>query len=229
MNTQSKIFVLYKLHQSVVDAACIVILMLSLAACNGSGGEVAAERVADFDKEVYSHQFWSQLSPEVEPRNEFKELTPEYTEIVETDQYSCSDEIYSMTDTPKEFVAINPDESVMWLGNLIQGDSHLQPGSLEELSIRERAPLNISISLLRADNFRIVEEPSLLTVNSAIGELIQNAVDAGIRLALVRWFEFRGRGQQISFKRGRAVCTTKRCGWVILAAPPAGEELKLQI
>jgi hypothetical protein len=189
MNTQSRIFVLYKLHQSAVDAACIATLMLSLAACNGGGGDATAERVADFDKEVYSHQFWSQLSPEVEPRDEFKELSPEYTEIVETDRYSCSDEIYSMTDTPKEFVAINPDESIMWLGNLIQGDSHLQPGSLEELSIRERAPLNISISLLRADNFRIVEQPSLLTVNSAIGELIQNAVEAGHEASTDVYFE----------------------------------------
>ncbi len=57
-----------------------------------------------------------------------------------------------MTETPKEFVAIDPDTSVMWLGNLIQGRSHLKVGSLEELSIHERAPLTISINLLNSDN-----------------------------------------------------------------------------
>lgn len=189
MNTMSKIHLLYKLHENMLETICIVSLVLNLAACNSGGGEATTERIADFDKEVYSHQFWSQLSPEAETRNEYKGLSETYTEIVDTDEYSCTDEMYSMTDTPKEFVAINPDESIMWLGNLIQGDSHLQLGSLEELSIRERSVMSISINLLRSDNFRIVEAPSLTSVNSAIGELVQNAVEAGHEASTDVYFE----------------------------------------
>lgn len=189
MSTMSKIHLLYKLHENMLETICIVSLVLNLAACNSGDGEATADRIADFDKEVYSHQFWPQLSPEAETRNEYKGLSETYMEIVDTDEYSCTDEMYSMTDTPKEFVAINPDESIMWLGNLIQGDSHLQLGSLEELSIRERSVMSISISLLRSDNFRIVEAPSLTSVNSAIGELVQNAVEAGHEASTDVYFE----------------------------------------
>ncbi len=172
----------------VITSACMAALLMNLAACNSGGGEPTA---ADFDGEVYSHKFWSDLSPQKPSDNQYVGTSERKTEIVGTDEYSCTYDNYSMTDTPKEFVAINPDASVMWLGNLIQGDSHLQVGSLAELSIRDRANLNISINLLRSDNFRIVENPSLITVNAAIGELVENAVLAGHEASTDVYFDYK--------------------------------------
>ena len=182
MATKTRTTSLLPNHHKLMYSIFVVSMQLNLLACSGDGegtGQVIEEAAADFDSEVYSHKFWSQLSPLTESSNESLGVSDPFTEIVGVEKYSCSNDSYSLTETPKEFVSIDPDASVMWLGNLIQGGSHLQVGSLQELSIRERAPLNISIDLLRGDNYRIVEDPSLVSVNSAIGELIENAVAAG--------------------------------------------------
>ncbi len=178
------------MHQKLIGPACAGSLLLSLLACDGASVDNEAEvNTADFDREVYGLQAWSEISPLMEERKESNGFSAAFSEVVGTDEYSCINENFSMTRTPREFVAIDPDNSIMWLGNLIQGSSHLQVGSLQELSIRERAPLNISINLLRSDNTRSIENPSLTSVNSAIGELIENAVAAGHEASTNVFFE----------------------------------------
>ena len=162
-------------------------LTLALIGCGGGGGggdgsgAGTSKAPADINSVVYSHKSWEELSPPQEPAKEFVGTSEPFTEIIDIDEYSCTNDKYSLTENPEEFITIQPDASVVWLGNLIQGRSHLQVGSLEELSIRERAPMEISIDLLRNDNYRHIEQPSLATVNSAIGELVENAVHAGHR------------------------------------------------
>ena len=64
-----------------------------------------------------------------------------FTEVVGADEYKCTNDVYAMTETPRELVAIEPDAPIMWLDKLIQGNSHMQVGSLEQVSMRERAPV----------------------------------------------------------------------------------------
>lgn len=180
-------------HQ-ILSSTILLALALNLAACNGGGGEqntVVSPASADFDSEVYNHKFWSDLSPEQQSKNEPTGLLKETFDIDGIEKYRCTNEQYSMTETPKEFVAIDPDTSVMWLGNLIQGRSHLKVGSLEELSIHQRAPLTLSINLLNGDNYRVIEKPSLSTVQSAIGDLVDKAVSAGHEASSIVHFESR--------------------------------------
>ena len=156
----------------------------ALTACGGGGGgtvtPVNSVPSADFDAEVFGHQSWSALSP-VQQRENMPTgvMKGPFAEIVGTSEYNCTSDEYSLTDSPKELIAIDPDVPIMWLGNLIQGDSHLKVGSLAELSIDERAPININIDLLIGDNSRRVTKPSLTTVNAAIGDLVANAVAVG--------------------------------------------------
>ena len=162
-----------------------LLLSSAVAACIGCAapGDVDDDspnvNTAGFSSEVYSHQEWNELSPETEDKDEHQGTSEAFSEVVGIDKYSCTNDNYSLTRNPKEFVAIQPDASIVWLGNLIQGKSHLEVGSLQELSIRKRAPMNVSIDLLRGDNSRRVEEPSLTSSNRAIGELIDSAIDAG--------------------------------------------------
>lgn len=82
----------------------------------------------------------------------------------------------SITRTPEKIVTYSPSSEILYIGSLIQGRSYLGGlGAMEELPIRQRAPLTISIDLLFDDNFRIVENPDLASVQQAIGELITAA------------------------------------------------------
>lgn len=170
------------------------IIVLQSCGGGGSGGNSdntsTTENKADVDTEVYSHRTWDELMPPEDNSNELIGMRDNVEEVVDEDIYSCSIESYSLTNTPAEFIMISPDRSIMWLGNLIQGNSHLSLGSLRELSVRERAPLNISIDLLTSDNARTVALPSLTSVNTAIGELIQNAVNENVRYASDARFEY---------------------------------------
>jgi hypothetical protein len=101
-------------------------------------------------------------------------------EVVGEETYDCTTTPYSLTRTPEKIVTLNPDAEILWPGVLLQGDGHLQGiGSLAELPIRQRAPLTLSIDLLTEANNRTVTAPDLASVNSAVGELIQAAHDAG--------------------------------------------------
>jgi hypothetical protein len=86
----------------------------------------------------------------------------------------------SITRTPEKIVTYSPGSEILYIGSLIQGKSYLGGlGSMEELPIRQRAPVTLSIDLLFYDNFRVVENPNLAYVRQAIGELIFSADDAG--------------------------------------------------
>ena len=178
-------------RKNILASAIVVTLVMNLAACNGESGteQTTTQPGADFDGEVYSHNAWSMLSPALEPSNESQGFVDDTIEIKGIDKYRCTNERYSMTATPKDFVAIDPDTSVMWVGNLIQGDSHLKVGSLQELSIAERAPMTISINLLRSDNYRYIAEPSLSTVQSAVGDLVEKATESGIEASSNVYYE----------------------------------------
>ena len=143
-----------------------------LAGCGGGGSESTGATApgvstdpaesaapADFNAEVYRHRSWHTLSPVEEAREEHIGTSDDYEEVVDTYRYLCTDQHYSMTRTPSEFVAIDPDTSITWVGSLIQGNSHLAVGSLRELSIRDRAPINLNIDLLRGNNARTVVRP----------------------------------------------------------------------
>ncbi len=168
-------------------------LGLLLSACGGGGGGTPEPPPppppplvvkADVNSTFSSIPQWETYSPiqtsKDEPDPNVPVTEPE-EELVGTLKYQCTSTQYNLVDTPKEIVVFSPNASVMWLGNLIQGEGYKQGlGSFTELSVRERAPLKISIDLLTAENFKIVDDPSLTTVQSAIGELVQQATDSGL-------------------------------------------------
>ena len=109
-------------------------------------------------------------------------VEPNQNNVLQPVTYVCTSRLYSMTATPNDIVLYEPNAGIMWVGNLIQGRSYKDgQGSFQELSIRQRAPLKLSIDLLTGANSATVENPALGSVNAAIGDLIQRATDAGHR------------------------------------------------
>lgn len=96
------------------------------------------------------------------------------TQVVETTT-PCS-----ITRTPEEIVTYDPGSEILYVGSLIQGKKYIGGlGSIQALPINQRAPIKISISFQMANNNKTIENPSLTTVKSAIGDLVESAQNAG--------------------------------------------------
>ena len=156
---------------------------LALAACS-SDPAGPGQTPADLQSFFATLPAWSAFSPPL-PDAEAPSGDPvEDAEPTEIDggMYQCTTTPYSLTTTPEDIVTLNPDVEVLWVGALLQGDGHLGGiGSLAELPIRQRAPVAVTIDLLAGANTQTVQDPTVATVNQAIGSLIQAAEQAGHR------------------------------------------------
>ena len=101
--------------------------------------------------------------------------------IAEDVTYTCTSTPYTLADTPEDIVIYDPDRSVLYPGAFVQGKSYVV-GSIDALTIPERAPLRISIpdvASTTGDNFRTVT-PNQAEVSNAIGNIVGNAVLDGL-------------------------------------------------
>ena len=135
---------------------------------------------ADVNEYIAGLPSWNQVSPTLPDEDTATGESTEGQEEIGGGTYNCSTTPYSLTRTPDRVVTLDPDVEILWVGSLLQGKGHMGGiGSLAELPIRQRAPLTISIDLLTGENSRTVDNPTVATVNSAVGSLIQAAADAG--------------------------------------------------
>ena len=159
----------------------IPVILLALAACS-KDSPVAPEPTppADVNSYLTTLPSWDAFSPQVSDADVAVGDPTEGEQEIGGEPYRCTSTPYSITRTPDRVVTLNPDVEILWVGSLLQGKGHLGGiGQLGELPIRQRAPMTLSIDLLTADNARVVSNPSVATVTSAIGDLIQGAQDSG--------------------------------------------------
>ena len=94
-------------------------------------------------------------------------------------RYVCRETPYRITTNPDEIVMLSPDESILWPGAFIQGNSYDDDsglGAFAPLTIDERAPIDVVIKELPSeDSARRVESPSLASVTQAVRGMIGNA------------------------------------------------------
>jgi hypothetical protein len=137
---------------------------------------------ADLQDYFSSLPSWEAYSPPL-PETEAPLGDPvedEEETMIDDEPYQCTTTPYSLTTTPDDIVTLNPDVEILWVGSLLQGNGHLEGiGSLAELPIRQRAPVEVTLDLLAAENSRTVADPPVATVNAAIGGLIEDAAAAG--------------------------------------------------
>jgi len=108
----------------------------------------------------------------------------------ETDRYICSVTHHDLTSTPSDIVTFNMGADVLWLGGLIQGRTYIGGlGSMEELPIRQRAPLTIKLDRLSGTVTRTVEHPDAASVQTAIAELIESAELSGLQGSSSMFYE----------------------------------------
>ena len=160
----------------------IPLIVLVLSACSKSSDPTgpSSEPPANVNGYMTKLPAWNSFSPPHADADVATGPSSESDDSIEGKPYKCTTTPYSITRTPDRIVTLNPDVEILWVGSLLQGKGHLGGiGQLAELPIRQRAPLELSIDLLVADNSRTVPNPSVATVTSAIGDLIQTAESQG--------------------------------------------------
>ncbi|MEZ4387001.1 MAG: thiol-activated cytolysin family protein [Candidatus Krumholzibacteriia bacterium] len=162
---------------------CLPLLLLStlvLASCSSDTTGPETVVPADVDKYLELLPDWETFSPPEEPANVQVTEPEAFDETYDGVDYTCTSTTYSLTDTPDDIVVFSPDSEILWVGALLQGDGYARGlGSLEELPIRQRAPLTVFIDLLTENVTRTVVDPDAASVAAAVGALIQAAEDAG--------------------------------------------------
>jgi hypothetical protein len=133
--------------RSLVSCALLCSL---LAACTDSIGPGGGGIPAEIDEYMASLPAWEAFSPSMADADMTvgETSSPDVFSVGAT-RYTCTTTPYSVARTPDRVVIFNPDSEVFWLGGLLQGRGYRDGiGSLEELPIRQRAPLTLFIDLL---------------------------------------------------------------------------------
>jgi hypothetical protein len=126
---------------------------------------------------------WPTFSPDKPDEDKATgDKVPLPKDVIDNVTYSCTTTPYSLTRTPEQIVTFDPDSSILWVGSLLQGQGYKDGiGSLKELPIRQRAPLTLSIDLLNDNNTVTVPDPTVASVQQAIGKLIEEATKSGLK------------------------------------------------
>lgn len=181
-------------------------LALTLAACGGDATAPdpdpdpdpdACNGGQDLDECLPSWQAYAPPLESVEPtpaaessreENAALERIDDTGETVLIGNYTfvCTDRTYNFVDNPERALSFNLDQNIIWPGALIQGRTHRDAASINavrELTIRERAPLSVTVTFNNADNTRSVTDPDAGSVGSALGSMIANAEADGLATA----------------------------------------------
>jgi hypothetical protein len=175
----------------------VAALLSAIAGCGDAAGPGGAEcrGAQDLESCLPSWQEFSPLLAEQAPAAEGAPAVSEVNETLErydtlgntislgNTTFVCSEQTYNFLDNPDRAISFNLDETVIWPGALIQGQSHrdgANVGGLLELPIRERSPLSVSVTFNNQDNTRLVENPEFGAVKSALGAMIGNAEGQGL-------------------------------------------------
>jgi len=134
---------------------------------------------ADVNAYLESLPSWNELSPKLADSDVTGDAT---ADIDWNQQLICTITPCSITRTPEDIVTYSPNSEILYLGSLIQGKTYISGlGAMQELPIRQRSPLTLSIDLHTTNSSRVVQNPSLSTVMDAIHDLVAEAGASGYK------------------------------------------------
>ncbi|MEU3877630.1 MULTISPECIES: thiol-activated cytolysin family protein [Streptomyces] len=161
----------------LVDGAVPAVRVTALA---GSVPMVEMVLNADGDNKPFSMtsyllglEKWEKVAPQVKGVVRKKVGDPKISHEQEGGKwYTTTSQKWSLSKTPRYLVLNDPSADVLWPGAFVQGGpaSH---GTLTEIVIPERTPIEVSIDALGAKDSKTVPNPNLGTVRDAIRAMVE--------------------------------------------------------
>ena len=191
----------------MLHGLALVAATLGVVGCGDDTTEPATTPPADVDAYVETLPDWSTYSPLVADTDAPTGDTTYDAGGLQGDvRFVCASTPRDLTKTPEEILTYTTSPGALYLGSLIQGDTYAHgAGGMEELPIRQRAPLTITIdNLAFSENTRTVDHPDASTVNAAIQEMVAIAESEGLQpSSQVRWSSVEAHDQaQVLLKLG---------------------------
>lgn len=165
-------------HASLTWVVSVCVLPITLFMCAGCGdnGSPTKPTPADFNTYVASLPAWDEFANVQDTSTLAGDLIAEMS-----NQVLCTTQPYDICQNPDAIITFGSAPDVLYLGSLIQGDSYLGGlGTMEELPIRQRAPLTIAINLFTGtDITTVVQNPDAASVQGALNTLVTDAASSG--------------------------------------------------
>ncbi|HEQ98251.1 MAG TPA: hypothetical protein ENO22_02805 [candidate division Zixibacteria bacterium] len=164
----------------IVPLSLLLCLGIIMLACGGDS-PAGPDDMADMNTYMSSLPAWDEFCP---PVIDSDAPTGETVENLDMGQgLFCHTTPCSITETPEQVVTYGTFSNILWLGGLIQGDTYAGGlGSMEELPIRQRAPLTVGVNLLHGDSVStVVQDPDAASVGQATSNLIAIAMNSGFQ------------------------------------------------
>jgi len=173
-----------------IRSTLIVLTVILVFGCSSSDDPVAPV-TQDVNSYLAGLPSWEEFSPKMQSNDGALGNPIGEVHWDEGVLYVCSMTPCSITETPEAIATFDPSTEILWLGSLIQGKTYLGGmTAMEELPIRQRAPLTIAIQLINNENIaRTVNDPTMATVNQAISDLAISAENSPYKPSSTMSFE----------------------------------------
>ncbi|MGE0159919.1 MAG: FG-GAP-like repeat-containing protein [Gemmatimonadales bacterium] len=142
---------------------------------------------AQADKEPTPTPEAPTITEQTAPLERFDEDTGDLVSLGNV-TFVCTAKEYDFVNNPDRALSFNIDETVIWPGSLIQGQSHRDASAggatgLLELPIRERSPVEVSLTFNNQNSSAVISDPTTGSVNAAVRGMIGDAEAQGLATA----------------------------------------------
>ena len=95
---------------------------------------------------------------------------------------SCDVQEVDLTKNPEKVIMQNPAGGILYPGALIQGSGYLLgPGGLKELTIRDRAPMELAVDIAASGNSITVDKMNYANYQNALAKMITELSEKGAK------------------------------------------------
>ncbi len=161
-----------------ISLCSLALLFVVLSSCNIISSVTGIEFDSDWKQQINRIPEFSEGTAYAKKLESVETNTNYVTtetnnDTIDSTRWVGTTKTYSAAENPEEFVMYNPMASVLWPGNLVQGDS-LAGGVPNSIPVYKRLPATITLDIISGQTnlSRTVDQPSMSTVYQAMNDIL---------------------------------------------------------